>query len=359
MPNRASQSNQTSGDAFSWGIILPLLRVLINECKIEIDKKRIDFDALMNGLPPTQNNRCWGYVIRIGVLSKTSPTKIELQKNHDGHIIATPRLNGLWKKQQSIRNSILPLIWNNIVDGDLFNDEDNSTNNKKHAHQEMSFSSPPTFLSTTTREFEMETTTPVQLPKLNGNIISPNNLCLADKYPHLDELVDLLSTEYELNVTSSNNVPTTFVRVPKSTSDRSFQNSKEWLASAIRISGSKQNDTFKSAYRIANHLARFYKDSVLLALETQQIPVCKPMSATEFQAMVTAGKINGTGERELKKHLQTHLGKGFCPTRRSVHMLSEGHGEIQCGKIEFTYPGKEKAETVVWTEKRIDEEIVR
>jgi len=161
----------------------------INECKIEIDKKRIDFDALMNGLPPTQNNRCWAYVIRIGVLSKTSPTKIELQKNQNGHMIATPRLNGLWKKQQSIQNSILPLIWNNIVDDDFFNDEDNSTNNKKHAHQEMSFFSPPTFFSTTTREFEMETATPVQLLKSNGNIISPNNSCLADKYPHLSSLL--------------------------------------------------------------------------------------------------------------------------------------------------------------------------
>lgn len=356
-----------------------------NECNIEIDKKQINFDALINGLPPTQNNRCWAYVIRIGVLSKTSPTKIELQKDHNGYMIPTPRLNGLWKKQQSIRNSIMPLIWNNILENDRFNDEDNTSIIKKHDHQMFSPPSTSTILSTTYREFEKETSTPVQVPKSNGIIISPDNSFLTEKYPHLshlfgqddggfnpndvgtkrkmqsilDELVDLLSTEYELKVTSSNNVSLSFVRVPNTSSDRSFQNSKEWLDCAINISGSKQNDTFKSAYRIANHLARFYKDSVLAALETQQIPVCKPMSATEFQAMVTAGKINGTGERELKKHLQAHLGKGFCPTRRSVHMLSEGHGAIQCGTIEYTYPGKEKAETVVWTEKRIDKEIAR
>jgi hypothetical protein len=175
----------------------------------------------------------------------------------------------------------------------------------------------------------------------------------------LDELVDLLSTDCELKTTSSNNKPLSYVRVPTAATDRSFQNSKEWLDCAIRISGSQHNDTFESAYRIANHLIRFYKDSVLDALETQHIPICKPMSATEFTAMVSAGKINATGERELKKHLRAHLGKGFCPTRRSVHMLSEGHGTIRYGSIEFTFPGKQQAEVVEWTEKKIDDEITR
>jgi len=41
------------------------------------------------------------------------------------------------------------------------------------------------------------------------------------------------------------------------------------------------------------------------------------MSATEFQAMMSATSVSGTGERELKKHLGAHLGKGFCPTRDS------------------------------------------
>ena len=63
-----------------------------------------------------------------------------------------------------------------------------------------------------------------------------------------------------------------YVRVPRTSSDSSFRNSKEWLDAAIRISGSKQNDTFNAAYRIANHLLRFYKDSVLAACETQKVP---------------------------------------------------------------------------------------
>jgi hypothetical protein len=148
-----------------------------------------------------------------------------------------------------------------------------------------------------------------------------------------------------------------YVRVPRTSSDSSFRNSKEWLDAAIQISGSKQNDTFNAAYRIANHLLRFYKDSVLDACETQKVPVCKAMTATQFQAMCTAGGVTGKGERELKKHLSAHLGKGFCPTRRSVDMLAKGHCEITYGCKEFKYDGKEIAEFVEWTEKNIHDEI--
>ncbi len=137
--------------------------------------------------------------------------------------------------------------------------------------------------------------------------------------------------------------------MPQTKSDRSFWNSKEWIDTAIQISGSKHGATFESAYRITNHIIRYYNDSFLAACETQRVPVCKPMSATQFQAMLSAGGVSGSGERELKKHLGTHLGKGFCPTRRSVHMLAEGHTEVNYGSMEFTYDGKEKAEFVEWT----------
>ena len=81
------------------------------------------------------------------------------------------------------------------------------------------------------------------------------------------------------------------------------------------------------------------------------------MSATQFQAMLRAGGVSGTGERELKKPRSAHLGKGFCPTRRSVNMLSEGHCKVYYGSNEFTYDGKEKAEFIEWTEKNINDEI--
>ena len=126
---------------------------------------------------------------------------------------------------------------------------------------------------------------------------------------------------------SSNNT-LSFVRVPKTSSDRSFQNSKKWLDIAIKIAASKHETTYEAAYRIANHHCRIYKDSVLAAWETRKIVVCEPMSATAFSAMMCVGKISGTGELEVKKHLSAHLGPGFCPTQTKVSMLSEGHGVV-------------------------------
>jgi hypothetical protein len=66
------------------------------------------------------------------------------------------------------------------------------------------------------------------------------------------------------------------------------------------------------------------------------------MSATAFQAMLHAGQFSGTGEMELKKHLTSHLGKGFCPTRQSVDMLADGHDTVHYSSLEFTYKGKRK-----------------
>jgi hypothetical protein len=132
----------------------------------------------------------------------------------------------------------------------------------------------------------------------------------------LAELIDLFSTDYELNVNDSRDNTLSFVRVPKTSSNQSFQNSKEWIDVAIKIAGSKHGGTYKSAYCIANHLC--HKDSVLAACETQQVVVCKPMSApTAFSSMMCTAQISGTGEQEMKKHLRAHQGLGFCPTRKT------------------------------------------
>ncbi len=144
---------------------------------------------------------------------------------------------------------------------------------------------------------------------------------------------------------------TSYVRVSCTNSNRSFQNSKEWVDTAIQIAGSKHGGTFEPAYWVTNHLLRFYKDSVLAACENQKVPICKEMSLTQFQGMLCAAEVSGTGERELTKHLSAHLGKGFCLTRRSVNMLAEGHCDIHYDGLEFTYDGKDKADFVEWTEK--------
>ena len=64
----------------------------------------------------------------------------------------------------------------------------------------------------------------------------------------LNELNNLLSTNYELNLQDiSNNKPITYVRVPSTSSDHAFTNSKEWVDTAIKIAGSKHGGTFESA----------------------------------------------------------------------------------------------------------------
>ncbi len=63
----------------------------------------------------------------------------------------------------------------------------------------------------------------------------------------LRELNDLLSTEYRLDVSGISNHRISYVRVPRTKTNSSFRNSKEWLDTAIEISGSKHGGTFESA----------------------------------------------------------------------------------------------------------------
>jgi hypothetical protein len=69
-------------------------------------------------------------------------------------------------------------------------------------------------------------------------------------------------------------------------SDCSFLNSKEWVDTAIQITGLKHGGTFQSAKGVTNHTIQYYQDSFLAASENQQrVPVSIPMSATKFQAI--------------------------------------------------------------------------
>jgi hypothetical protein len=69
---------------------------------VEIDTKKLDINACMNGLPPKHREQV--YFIQIGVNADLSPKTIEMQKDSDGRLIVIPpRLNGLRIKQQSFR----------------------------------------------------------------------------------------------------------------------------------------------------------------------------------------------------------------------------------------------------------------
>jgi len=125
----------------------------------------------------------------------------------------------------------------------------------------------------------------------------------------LAELIDLLSKDYELNIIDSANNSVSYICMPKTSSDQSFQNSKEWIDAAIKVDGTKHKRTYEGAYRISNHLLRFYRDSVLAACETQRIPVSKPMFATQFSSMMNASGVSGKGKQEIKKTVEMDLTK--------------------------------------------------
>ncbi len=116
----------------------------------------------------------------------------------------------------------------------------------------------------------------------------------------LTEIHCYFSNEFELVIRGYGNKNIHYIRVPQTSSNDSFRNSKEWLDVAIRVSESKEGSTFNSAYHITNHLFCFYKDSVLAACKKQKVAVCKLMTSTEFAAMIKAAKNNGTGEREVR-----------------------------------------------------------
>ena len=60
-----------------------------------------------------------------------------------------------------------------------------------------------------------------------------------------------------------------FVRVPCLSSDKSFNNTKSWVDEALKNNGSTHDGTRESAFHVANHLCRFYQDSVCEALNQQ------------------------------------------------------------------------------------------
>ena len=74
-----------------WGIFLGEHHFRLSECNIELDKKKLDIDTMINGTTASRDNRRPFYAVRIGVMSLQSPSKIELQKDtRNGLLITTP-----------------------------------------------------------------------------------------------------------------------------------------------------------------------------------------------------------------------------------------------------------------------------
>lgn len=217
------------------------------ECgNIELDSKQFDIDAMINGTPPDIKNRAFHHVIRIGVKYKDYHTRIEWQKDDLGRMVTTPpRLNGLWTSQQSFRKSVEPFIWNFIIDNDCEEERE-----EDQRHQSNHPAGNDELVLHVEEEAEPKSITPTpgkKKRKVNDstavNVPTYDNI-VSEKYPHLsqvfggwcgfdpsypktkkkmrsmlNELVDLLSSKYELTAKSPNNKQLTYVRVPTAVTD--------------------------------------------------------------------------------------------------------------------------------------------
>jgi hypothetical protein len=74
----------------------------------------------------------------------------------------------------------------------------------------------------------------------------------------LSEIVHLLDASREgLKVMGLGGHDIMFVRVPHSSSDKSFNNTKSWVDEALKYNGSTHGRTFESAFHVSNHLCMF------------------------------------------------------------------------------------------------------
>ena len=121
---------------YEWGIFLGGHHFRLSECNIELDKKKFNIDAMINGTTASWDNRRPFYTVWIGVMSLQSPSKIELQKDtRNGLLITTPpRLNGLGIKTQSFWRIADPFIWNFILENSM-DEEDKASLPHHHHHQ--------------------------------------------------------------------------------------------------------------------------------------------------------------------------------------------------------------------------------
>jgi hypothetical protein len=209
-------------------------------------------------------------------------------------------MNSLRMEQQSFQKLVKPFIWNYIIEDKLDDDDDDDNNdnddddNKDNLTTrlrggELRSAIPVTTSNNLTPPPPVVAITPLpmgrkkcKLNDIDPSLTLPDNYNVERLYPYLSralggqedgfditnpsvvksmqslltELTNFFSSDYELkekDIAKHGHV-IHYVRVPITSSDRSFQEDKELLDAAIQISRSKHKGTFESAYQIANHL---------------------------------------------------------------------------------------------------------
>ena len=167
----------------------------------------------------------------------------------------------------------------------------------------------------------------------------------------LTEIIHLLdSSRGGLKVKAFGCHEVEFVRVPHSSTDKSFNNNKSWVDDALKVNGSTHGGTYESVFRVSNHLCQFNRDSFVAVIEKQGMAIAQPMSTVEYVAMLSAMNITVAREQKLTKYLRQYIGKAFCLTQNEMSMLTKGHTKVYTGSILWMYESKSREETVEWSE---------
>jgi len=211
----------------AWRKFLSGHRFAVDDCVIELEQKKIDIDAIINGTAPSRSTRGGFYVVRIGIKTEESPNRIEDQRGRDGRLITTPpRMNLLRITQQSFRIIVDQYLWQYTIDNDDGDEDKDIGTASSRPQPDCTSGSPPAASAD-----KVANTPPANKKRKLNEVLSLTDAMVPDDndvrqlYPHLcralglddgfdptdssvrkstvallTEINHLLSTEYELVV---------------------------------------------------------------------------------------------------------------------------------------------------------------
>ena len=195
---------------------------------VDIDTKKLDINACINGVSPKHREQV--YFIRIGIINDYSPRKMEMQKYSDGRLIVDPpQLNGLRIKQQSFKQFTEQYKWNYILDKNADEDhkdeddgeddeddsdvdsEDNTTSSPTTSNKKRKYNAVQGIITPCVYDMKANSNMAKSYPYLSRALggedgFDPTNPSVKRSMCGLlGELNELLSTEYQLDVNGISN----------------------------------------------------------------------------------------------------------------------------------------------------------
>ncbi|KAL7553941.1 hypothetical protein ACHAWF_017571 [Thalassiosira exigua] len=336
-----------------------------------IERTKVDVQRCLTG---NRTKTASHHVLRIGRKSDHSPNSFNYQADQaSGKMPAPPTFPGLSAWQRTLRRVTRRSRLEAIVDDEtLFEeaikDSERSAATDVPRSSAKAASSAAESLESPPKKARVEPNPEPSRARTGKYELMLSQILGTDFNPQEDEtkedlqglalqILGYYQKGSSVTLKDSRNHDVSYVHIKKASSDESFRKSRDWLEEAIAISGSKEPDTSGSAFRIANHLFKYYKDAGVAAAEHNNVPICKPMKETQYAAMLKAMQASGIQAEEMTKHLRFHLGKGFLPPKACVAMLCEGHAKVKVGSVPHKYKDMQEEETIEYSIKAMDKEL--